>query len=249
MKGKTIVVLVILLLCAHPTSAIIYFNDGQIHNIDYAIYDGVRVDFEAPGTQTTVNLPSEGYIAESLHGYNDSRLNISGGRISKFLWAHGSSQVNISDGSIGFFCSWDSSQANISGGSINDLVSYGSSQIDIFGGSIWRLFGDSSSQVNITGGEIEGGLYLWYQSVIQIFGYDFAVDGTPFGYGELGSILGGSPWYEPLRHLTGTLLSGELIDTDFYIGEDAKIVLIPEPASAMLLGLGSFFFALRRRRQ
>ncbi len=83
--------------------------------------------------------------------------------------------------------------------------------------------------------------------MIQIFGFDFAVDGQPFGYGELSSILGGWPSDEPLRHLTGTLLSGELFDNDFRIGYDAKIVLIPEPASAVILGLGSLFFALRRR--
>ena len=66
--------------------------------------------------------------------------------------------------------------------------------------------------------------------VISIHGSDFAVDGVPFGYGELTSILGGSPWDEPNRNLTGTLASGEPINNGFYIGYDAKIVLVPAPA-------------------
>ena len=71
--------------------------------------------------------------------------------------------------------------------------------------------------------------------MIRIFGSDFEVDGQPFGYGELTSILGSIPLLEPTRRLTGTLLSGELIDNDFYIGHNAKIILIPEPASAALV--------------
>jgi hypothetical protein len=92
-------------------------------------------------------------------------------------------------------------------------------------------------------------LKLWDQSEIQIFGSDFAVDGLAIGYGELTSILGGDPWYEPLRYLTGTLLNGELIDTTFRIGDNARIVLIPEPASAMIIGIGGLFLFLRRRHR
>ena len=66
------------------------------------------------------------------------------------------------------------------------------------------------------------------------------------GYGELASIFGGKYQDEPLRHLTGMLNSGDLLDNDFYIGYDAKIVLAPEPATLLLVGLGGLMF--RRRK-
>jgi hypothetical protein len=89
-------------------------------------------------------------------------------------------------------------------------------------------------------------LELRDESQIKIFGSDFAVDGQAIGYVELTSILGGSPWAEPYRHLTGVLLSGELINNAFYIGDSARIILIPEPATFALLGLS--FLVLRKRR-
>jgi len=94
---------------------------------------------------------------------------------------------------------------------------------------------------------MEGRLLLSQIGTIEIYGFDFAVDGQPFGYGELTSIFGGSYVSETRRHLTGTLLSGELIDNDFYIGGSASIVLTPEPATVLLLGLGGL--ALRKRRK
>jgi hypothetical protein len=63
--------------------------------------------------------------------------------------------------------------------------------------------------------------------------------GTPLGYCEITSILGGNYENEPLRRLTGTLANGDIINNQFRIGETAKIVLVPEPATLLLLGLGA----------
>ncbi len=201
---------VVLFLCDCPTSAvpIVLFNDGLTHDIDYRIDSCVYVDYHTPYKYTTINVLDGGSIVYGLLGYEQSRINVSGGFIGMDLIVGGSSQVNISGGIIG-----------------NKLASEGSSQVDISGGSIsWLLLSN--------------------QSMIQIFGSDFLVDGQPFGYGELTSIDGGD-WRD--GQLAGTLLSGELIDAHFRIGQNARIVLIPEPASVMLLGLGGFF--LRRRRR
>ena len=47
--------------------------------------------------------------------------------------------------------------------------------------------------------------------------------------------------------MTGTLLSDDPINTQFRISENAKIVLVPEPATLLLLGLGGLAL-LRDRR-
>ena len=62
-----------------------------------------------------------------------------------------------------------------------------------------------------------------------IYGSDFAIDGTPVGYGNITSILGGDYTNEPYRTLTGTLQNGDILNNQFRIGDTAQITLVPEP--------------------
>lgn len=259
------VTVVILCLASSQAMAWTQFKDGQIHNIDYQIDDDVWVDWEAPGMETTVNLLDGGGISNNLQGFEDSSINIlggstynlwaynssevtmSGGSIGKRLWAYDSSQVTMSGGSIGGdLWAYNSSQVNISGGSISWLYPYESSQVTMSGGSVGYLETYGSSQVTLSGGEIGGGLWLGDSATLTIHGLDFAIDGQPFGYGELTSIRGGDYGSEPYRHLTGMLASGDPLSNDFRIGQNAKIILVPEPATLLLLGLGAMI--LRKRR-
>ncbi|MBA7673824.1 hypothetical protein ES703_82029 [subsurface metagenome] len=154
------------------------------------------------------------------------------------LSAYEDSIVNILGGELGLLEAADRSQVNFSGGSIEgSLHAAHTSQVSFSGGSIgYCLQTHWSSQVYMPGGTVDDWLLPQDNSSLTIDGSGFAVDGIPFGYGELTSIFGG--WYtkEPYRYLTGTLASGEPIDNGFRIGNDAKIVLIPAPG-ALLLGL------------
>ena len=131
---------------------------------------------------------------------------------------------------------------------MRSLVPSDYSQVTFSGGSLaYDLSASGRSQVNIRGGSIGNRLIADYDSVITIHGSDFAVDGQLFGYGELTSMFRLAPTVDPPRQLTGTLLSGDLLDNSFYIGSNASIVLIPEPSTLLLLGLGGV--ALRRKHR
>ena len=196
-RVKVMVVGVVLLLCSSPVIAELRFDDGGIHNIDYAISDYVVVDLE-----TTVNvLP--GARLDWLEGYGESIINVSGG------W-------------MDILISFGNSQANISGGSMSALAALGNSHINIFGGAV------------------VDGLYVDENGIMTIHGSAFAVGGTPVGYTELTGFLTGQ--------LTGTLRSGDPINAYFEIYNNGKMVLVPEPATLILFGLGGFTM-LRKRTQ
>jgi hypothetical protein len=251
------VMVVVLSLASSPVLALIDLTGGATYDIDYEINDHIRVDYQdTSGMRTTVNLLNGGSIAfpYSLFAHEDSRVNILGGSIGYYLEANDRSQVTVSGGSIaGYLEANDNSQVSFSGGSTgSNLVARDSSQVSFSGGSIGNsLLADDTSQINFFGGSVGDSLIADFDGVLTIIGSDFAVDGVPFGYGELTSILGGIYHLEPSRHLTGTLASGGSIDNDFYIGNDAKIELIPVPAPGALvlgsIGLG-FVSWLRRRR-
>jgi len=247
------VMAVVISLASSPVLAGAYFHDGGTHYIDYTIEGVVGVDYlEVPPKPTTVNLIAGGLITDNLGAFEDSIVNIIGGSIKNSLWAYDrswvdisgglidglvfaldNSHVNISGGSIGLSLhAFESSQVNISGGSIGEaLWAMNNSQVNISGGSIgYDLYAMNSGQVDISGGSIDRYLMPFDSAIVTIHGSNFAVDGEPFGYGELTSIYGGWWMKEPTRQLTGTLTSGEPIDNVFYISYDAKIVLVPESA-------------------
>ena len=85
MKQKqAIPALVIAVLVSATSYGVIYFEDGGTHEIDYAINDDVLVDQTAPGTPTTVSMVAGGTI-NTLQGYDNSIINISGGSVYRFL--------------------------------------------------------------------------------------------------------------------------------------------------------------------
>lgn len=228
---------VLLYLVSSPVLGTIVFVDGRTHNIDYEINDDVQVDVKGSEMQTTINLLPGGVITGRLLASGHSRINISGGRIGENLRASNNSNVTFSVGMID-----------------GSLLAYYSSNVTISGGSIRQnLFASDSSQVTMTGGsigyEIVAGIAsqpgfgeYFDQSAITFEGSDFAINGKNVHYGHY------SVWdYPGGAILTGTLAEGGDLNNPFFIRNGSTIILIPEPATVLLLGLGSLTL-LRKRR-
>jgi hypothetical protein len=154
-----------------------------------------------------------------------------------------SSTVNLYAGVVEHIRAEDSSTVNIFDGSLVTLSSHESSNVNIFGGvfedyDVWSsVHAYDFSQVSISGGQFADKLKASHNSVITIYGTDFVIDGLSVGYGKIAVTSG---------VLAGTLASGEIINNNFEIFEDATIVLIPEPATLLLFGLG--ILMVRRKK-
>ena len=130
------------------------------------------------------------------------------------------SQVNMSGGSIGYdLLTWDNSQAVISDGLIaSDLNTFNNSEVFIFGGTI------------------DAGLNIQGNSQVTIAGTNFAIDGFAVGYGTYTA----SDYTSGI--LTGILTNGDPMNNNFGIANDARITLVPEPATLLILGAGCLIF-------
>jgi hypothetical protein len=88
---------------------------------------------------------------------------------------------------------------------------------------------DDSSTVTVSGGTLGGRLYArGGGSLIEIQGSNFSVDGVPVPSGDLTALTG---------VLTGTLDSGDPIDTTFFQGggEHTGTIRLPEPSGMLQL--------------
>lgn len=150
-----------------PLFAVIWLDDGQIHDIDYEIVDTVIVDQSYPENYTTVNLLEGGVIAYEyppgggiLCACEDSIVNIFGGSIHHRIEANDRSQVYIFNGSIGF-----------ENPDIGGVIALDYSQVHIYDGSIYgMLYTEGYTQVYVSGGRIDRGLWLTNNSQVYISG-------------------------------------------------------------------------------
>jgi len=186
------------------------------------IYDNSRVSIARPtetGTASTPidhlprpRIPSPWLIPpkiDILEAYGSSKVSISFGLLGSDIVLNDHSQVDFTDGS--FFVNLEScgnSQVSVKGGNFGALIIYAP------GGSIHEPATD---------------IFVRDNSRIIIYGEDFKIDDISVGYGRIDVASG---------ILSGTLDNGGYIYTDFYVYDNASIILVPEPATLILLSFG-----------
>lgn len=176
---------------------------------------------------------SNSELAESLHLFGGGTGTVSNSLIS-FASVHEYGTLTMSDSTVGYIGSYGFSHLTLSDVTVvNDLSASDGSFLEIYSGTILCPI------VSIN------------DATLVLYGYDFAIDGIPVGYGEITSLLSGSWEDEPYRRLTGTFAGGDKIDNLFKVGDSASInlVYIPEPSILSLIGLSCLFWYRRNRVQ
>lgn len=237
---------VLLLGAAHCEALTI--ADGGFHSIDYAVNGSIDIYDTIGGLATTVNLAPGGMAASYLSAYDNTIFTLSGGLIGEYLNAQGNSYVTISDGAIGNWLSiMDNSRVDVTGGLIGSGIdTQNNSWLTISGGMVGDgLSASHNSRITISGGSVAGPLSVYNNSLVTISGGfrgdlmtvddngQVIIMGSDFNF-ALGRIT------ETEGTLTGTLQNGDSINFDFHLYSiNSSITLIPEPATLLLLGIGS----------
>ncbi len=203
---------------------------------------------------TSTLLLREGTV-EWLQASGGSTIMMTGGRIES------PSTINFGGGAIsqpwvnihvrGGEFDADLSLSFTASGSVSDGIVTGrihvsgQSELDLTGGTVGgAVEAHQSGVVRINGGSIAGPLRSFdtgfLQSLIEVRGTGFAVDGVPISDGPLTA---------PSGRLTGTLTSGDPIDVNFeHLGANGAqgLITVPEPTSLAPALLALMFVARRR---
>ena len=224
-------IFLLLMVLSSPVTAVI-FEDGGYHLINDNTYQDGWVYLDSnianvPGTH--LELTDGGSIGW-LFPYNNSMATINGGSIGE-LWANDNSTVTFNGGSTG-----------------DDLWASGNSTVEVTGGLIGdALSSHDSSMIKLSGGSIGGGLSASGNSIIYLYGSGFSVAGQTLKYGDslrdygtVGSYITGT--------ITGILQDDSVLNNTFSIptATNADIIVVPEPVSILLFGLGGFL--IRRKK-
>jgi hypothetical protein len=194
-----------------------------------------------------IHVLSGGYIFYgALFAFDNSEVSVAG-YIANYLEASGNSSITLSPDYIGYAWSRGYAHMTMSGGTVGqNLIATENSSIHVYGGSIWsNLYARDGSEVTISGGSINGDIFAGnssgsHNSTVTIEGSDFYINGSPVTYGTYTAFDYAS------GHIAGTIGAGSL-DNTFYIYDDASIVLVPEPTTLLLLGLGALALFRRKR--
>ena len=209
----------------------------------------VRVDYytsSMPGTH--YKLVFGGITYSQLRMYHNSYLTLDGGRVNGDLWFYDDSDGQLISGRAGPTRTADNSHLKITGGTIG-------SYIGVY----------DNSQAEISGGHISGVLQITGRGIATLYGSNFKMGGQSLPVGELNLSqlvedglleVFSFPEYNNYQYkgsLTGILSDSSSFSVELSIthftdsrGNSANLILIPEPGTVLIIGLGGLF--LRKRK-
>lgn len=222
-----------ILLIAGNSKAIVWFDDGLTHQVNYTITDETQI-WNNGSNPTTVNLQ----IGSNIHPYNvsvyeNSNLNIYGG----YLWCiygRDTSKINIQGGETAVVSSCENNIVTMSAGLVKDLGSNDYGYLNVTGGIVNNITGQGSSKIEISGGKIKN-ITAYNNAEIVINGSHFRINDVPV---ELGYLI------SPISYglLTGKLKNGDTLAALLnFTSPSSSIILIPEPSTLVFLYFGYFF--------
>jgi hypothetical protein len=257
MRIKSILSIFAACLISSSAHAEKFFNDGNYHLINYVIDDAVYVDQDLPGVGTHIEVTSGGGIAPGqaygyIASYGNSHVTLSGGNLGWSLWCNDYSTATVNNSSYirGEIGTGGYANVTFEGGSVRlAAVATEHSVINISGGSIGRSLELRDQATAFWSGGVISGMIMSGGSsstsdtcLLICIGSNFAVNGTPIGYGQSVSAYASHGTFSGMPcltgYLTGTLANGDRLNNSFYIFPNSDIVVAPEPATLLLLGLG-----------
>jgi len=178
-----------------------------------------------------------GEVEMVVHSFDSSVVNMHGGSTPN-LWVHDTGSANVFDGWIDTVQALDASETSIKGGDVDGMAASRNSTVRLSGGTVNSMSTYDDATVFLSGGNLN---YLRVREDSQV----------TFVAGEF--ILGDGLWLQDEELmgtgiLNGTWYDGTMWRTNILVNEQTgTILLTPEPASLLLMGLGGL--ALRRRKR